>query len=70
MPTYKYNGDVERSFPTLGITAKKGDSFEGPEGLVAPGLSVDSSAKPAPAAPQKEKEELKSSAPSDKNAGA
>lgn len=55
MPKYEYQGDVERSFPTLGITAKKGDSFDGPDGLTAPGLSKISSGKTAPAvAPQKE----------------
>lgn len=70
MPKYEYNGSTERSFPTLGITVKKGDSFEGPEGLTAPGLSLASSAKSAPAAPQKEKEAPKPSAPSDTNAGA
>jgi len=68
---YQYTGDDERSFPTLGITAKKGDTFEGPEGLNAPGLSLVSSAKSAPAAvAPKEKEQIKSSAPSDMNAGA
>lgn len=55
MPKYQYNGDDERSFPTLGITVKKGDSFDGPDGLTAPGLSKVSSGKTAPAvAPQKE----------------
>lgn len=49
MAKYQYNGDAERSFPTLGVTVKKGDTFEGPEGLVAPGVSLVSSAKSAPA---------------------
>lgn len=71
MPRYEYNGEVERSFPTLGITVNKGDSFDGPEGLTAPGLSIASSAKSAPAATApKEKETTKSSAPTDMNAGA
>lgn len=71
MAKYQYNGDEERSFPTLGITVKKGDTFEGPEGLIAPGLELVSSAKTAPAAvAPKEKEQLKPSAPSDQNAGA
>lgn len=71
MPKYEYNGEIERSFPTLGITVKKGDSFDGPDGLVAPGLSLASSAKSAPAASApKEKEQVKPSAPSDQNAGA
>jgi len=68
---YQYDGDVERSFPTLGITVKKGDTFEGPEGLTAPGLSLASSAKSAPAAvAPKEKDPVKPSASSDMNAGA
>ena len=73
MPRYEYNGEVERSFPTLGITVKKGDSFDGPEGLTAPGLSLASSAKSEPAASapkEKSKEESKPSASSDMNAGA
>jgi hypothetical protein len=73
VPRYEYNGEVERSFPTLGITVKKGDSFDGPEGLTAPGLSLASSAKSAPAASapkEKSKEESKPSASSDMNAGA
>ena len=49
MTKYEYNGETERYFPTLGITVKKGDSFEGPEGLTAPGLKNGSSAKSAPA---------------------
>jgi hypothetical protein len=49
VPRYEYNGEVELVFPTLGITANKGDSFDGPEGLTAQGLSLASSAKTAPA---------------------
>lgn len=70
MANYQYNGEVERSFPTLGITAKKGDTFEGPEGLKAPGLSLVSSAKSAPAAQAPKEKEIKPSAPTDTNAGA
>lgn len=71
MAKYQYNGDEERSFPTLGITVKKGDTFDGPEGLNAPGLSLESSAKSAPAAvAPKEKDPVKPSASSDMNAGA
>lgn len=73
MPKYLYNGDIERSFPTLGIIAKKGDSFDGPDGLTAPGLSIVSSGKTAPAvAPIKEniKSTANPSASSDINAGA
>lgn len=73
MPKYQYNGEVERSFPTLGITVNKGDVFEAPDGLSAPGLSLADPAKTAPAAPapkEKPKEENKPSASSDTNAGA
>lgn len=40
MATYEYNGDAVLEFPTLGIIAKKGDQFEGPDGITAPGVSV------------------------------
>lgn len=58
MAKYQYNGEDERVFPALGITAKKGDTFEGPEGLNAPGLSLVSSAKSAPAEAAKEKSKV------------
>lgn len=71
MPRYEYTGDVERSFPTLGITVKKGESFDGPDGLTAPGLSLVSSAKSAPAVvATKEINKDKPSASPDMNAGA
>ena len=57
MPHYEYDGDTVRTFPTLGITVKKGDSFDGPAGLKAQGLSIASSAKAAPVA--KETKEIK-----------
>lgn len=59
MPRYEYNGEVELVFPTLGITANKGDSFDGPEGLTAQGLSLASSAKTAPAVSIAVKEQAK-----------
>jgi hypothetical protein len=78
MARYIYNGDEDRVFPSLGITVKKGESFDGPEGLRARGLSLDSNAKSAPAVPTAPKEtvkeinktENKQSAPSDITAGA
>jgi len=78
MPRYEYNGEVERTFPSLKITVKKGDSFDGPAGLRAPGLSLASTAKTAPAVPTAPKEEpkvevkeetIKPSASSDTTAG-
>ncbi len=59
MPKYEYNGETELVFPTLGITAKKGDSFDGPEGLTAQGLSLASSARTAPAVSTAAKESHK-----------
>ena len=80
MPRYTYNGEGERVFPSLGITVKKGESFDGPEGLRAPGLTLASSAKSAPAVATKEevkettkqeiKEQINPSVPSDTTAGA
>jgi hypothetical protein len=72
MARYTYNGEVEMVFPTLGLVAKQGDSFDGPDGLTAPGLSL-SSAKTAPAAqtaPIAKEETNKQSASSDTTAGA
>ena len=59
MARYIYNGDEDRTFPSLGITVKKGESFDGPEGLRARGLSLDSNAKSAPAVPKAPKETVK-----------
>lgn len=59
MPKYEYNGDSELVFPTLGITANKGDSFDGPDGLKAQGLSIASSSKTAPAVSAAVKEQAK-----------
>ena len=59
MARYTYNGDEDREFPSLGITVKKGESFDGPEGLRARGLSLASSAtKSAPVEPIATKEEI------------
>ncbi len=73
MARYTYNGEVDLVFPTLGLVAKQGDSFDGPDGLTAPGLSL-SSAKTAPAVPTAPKETVKEdtnkqSASSDTTAG-
>lgn len=60
MARYTYNGDEDRTFPSLGITVKKGESFDGPEGLRARGLSLASSApKTAPAVSEAPKEAAK-----------
>ena len=83
MARYTYNGEEDRTFPSLGITVKKGESFDGPEGLRARGLSLASSTpktapavseapKEAPKEPAKQeiKEQIKPSVPSDITAGA
>jgi hypothetical protein len=62
MARYTYNGDEDRTFPSLGITVKKGESFDGPEGLRARGLSLDSNAKSAPAVSTAPKETVKEKA--------
>lgn len=60
MARYTYNGDEDRTFPSLGITVKKGESFDGPEGLRARGLSLAQSApKAAPAVSEAPKEAVK-----------
>lgn len=54
MPVMKYVGEGERVFPTLGVTVKKGDTFDAPEGFSAPDVeSTTTSKKPAstPSAP-------------------
>ena len=60
MARYTYNGEESRTFPSLGITVKKGESFDGPEGLRARGLSLAQSApKAAPAVSEAPKEAVK-----------
>lgn len=39
MMRYTYNGSDERVFPTLGITVKKGEQFDAPEGFSHPDCS-------------------------------
>ncbi len=40
MAKYVYEGDEELVFPTLSKIVRKGDTFEGPEGLNYSGLTV------------------------------
>lgn len=40
MAKYLYDGEEELVFPTIGKVVRKGDEFEGPEGLQYEGLSV------------------------------
>lgn len=39
MAKYEYNGEGELVLPTLGVTVKKGDVFDGPEGLTVAGVA-------------------------------
>jgi hypothetical protein len=70
MARYTYNGEVDMVFPTLGLVAKQGDSFDGPDGLTAPGLSSAKTAPAVPTAPIAKEETNKQSASSDTTAGA
>ena len=56
MANYIYNGEEERTFPTLGITVKHGDKFEAPEDFKAPNVSIAKTTKATPA-PTQESEE-------------
>ena len=47
MPKFVYNGEVELTFPTLGLVVNKGDVFEAPAD-VANNLIVLSNSKAAP----------------------
>lgn len=40
MVKYRYDGDMERVFPSVPIVVSKGDEFEGPAGLTARGLTI------------------------------
>lgn len=58
MVKYFYMGDSERTFPSASVTVKKGETFDGPAGITAPGLSIVPEEKPAPAV-EKKKEKSK-----------
>jgi hypothetical protein len=45
MTKYRYEGQEELVFPTLGVTVKNGDEFDGPEGLTVNKLVVADSKK-------------------------
>lgn len=63
MATYTYTGSYEIVFPTLGVTVKSGETFEGPDNLILPDVTTSGSA-PKPKDP-----EPTPSAPTDINAG-
>ena len=39
MPTYKYNGEDTREFPTIGLTISAGETFEAPDNFDVPNVS-------------------------------
>lgn len=49
MTKYRYDGPVDRIFPSIKRVVKSGEEFDGPEGLQAPGLSIIADKKIAPA---------------------
>lgn len=49
MATYKYTGEDERVFPTIGITVKPGDSFEAPSDFIALDVLQVKTTKASPA---------------------
>lgn len=46
MAFYRYEGEEELVFPSLGVTVKNGDEFEGPDGLTLNKLVVVDTKKP------------------------
>lgn len=48
MATYIYKGEEVLVFPTLSVTVKNGDTFEGPDGLEYDGLEVIDGKKSKP----------------------
>ena len=55
MPTYKYNGEDTREFPTIGLTVKGGDTFEAPADVDVANVSLVSK-KTAPITTTEESE--------------
>ena len=47
MATFKYSGDQDLVFPTLGIIVRSGDVFEAPADLTAEGLEIVTDSKSA-----------------------
>jgi hypothetical protein len=45
LATYQYDGEQELVLPTLGVTVKKGEQFDAPDGLVIAGVSIASGKK-------------------------
>ena len=45
MAQYEYTGDEELVFPTLGLVVRKGDVFDGPDGIAVAGVIIASGRK-------------------------
>ena len=45
---HTYNGHDERTFPSIGVTVKPGDTFEAPEDFKAHNVTPAKSYKPTP----------------------
>ena len=52
MTKYKYIGEDERVFPSLGLTVKSGDVFEAPDNLIIVNVVAASASAPAAASKQ------------------
>lgn len=72
MATFKNTSDQTLEFPSLVLTVNPGDTFEGPDDLVAEGVvAVNAASKPAaPARPAAPATTPTPSASSDSEAGA
>jgi hypothetical protein len=49
MATFTYKGEDERTFPTIGVTVKPGDTFEAPSDFDAPDVLQIKTVKATPA---------------------
>lgn len=49
MATFKYSGESERVFPSIGVTVQPGDSFEAPSDFSAPDVLQVKTTKATPA---------------------
>jgi len=49
MARFQYNGEGERTFPSIAVTVQSGDSFDAPDDFEANGVSLSSSKKATPA---------------------
>ena len=55
---YKYIGETEKVFPSIGVTVKPGDEFDAPAGFVAVNVTL-AETKPSFSSKPKKHEEVK-----------